>query len=263
LSEIVYARGFGAFADTPGATLIDQSVRKLRNAIMSGELLPGQKLVEAKLGRDLDISRASLREALRVLEAERLIQLLPNRGPSVAKLNYDDIVEIHDVWAMLTGEALYNFTELAGAEDLSQLDGVLKRLNDSITVGASLDQLEAINAFFAIVMAKCGNRVLAETVFGLLSRVNFLRAQAILRPGWAALFAKEMAEIVAAVRSRSPDASRAATRRHIDSACAAAKQIVLMSEPEPVRRGRRNAAGQDAKTPGARAHSGLSGRAAR
>ena len=239
--DIVYARGFAAFAEKPGATLIDQSVRKLRNAIMCGELVPGQKLIEAELGRDLDISRASLREALRVLEAERLIQLLPNRGPSVAKLSYDEIAEIHDVWAMLTGEAVYRFTGFAAPNKVAELVAVLGKLTESIDASSSLDQLSAINAFFAIILAECRNDVLAETVFALLSRVNFLRAQALLRPGWAALFAKEMSAIVDAVRAHNPGLAREATRSHIASACAAAKQIVLTTELEPARRPRRAA----------------------
>ena len=84
-------------------TVIGHSVSRLRSAIMQGELHPGQKLVEADLCRQMGISRASLREVLRILETERLIEIIPNRGPSVAKLGWDEIVAIHDVWALNRG----------------------------------------------------------------------------------------------------------------------------------------------------------------
>ncbi len=69
-------------APTPAQlpSVIDQAVGRLRKMIMLGELRPGQKLVEADLCRDLAVSRASIREALRIMEKERLIELIPNRG---------------------------------------------------------------------------------------------------------------------------------------------------------------------------------------
>jgi DNA-binding GntR family transcriptional regulator len=68
-----------------GTSVLELSIAKLRSAIMSGDLLPGQKLVEADLAADLSISRNTLREALRALEAQELIELIPNRGPFVVK----------------------------------------------------------------------------------------------------------------------------------------------------------------------------------
>src|SRR5262245_24434716 len=80
-------------------TVIDQAVNTLRAGIMQRDLRPGQKLLESDLSRDLGISRASLREALRALEADRLIELVPNRGPFVSRLGPREVEEIHDVWA--------------------------------------------------------------------------------------------------------------------------------------------------------------------
>ena len=67
-------------------TVIYDCVERLRNAIMVGDLRPGQKLIEANLCEAMAVSRPSLREALRVLESDGLIELFPNRGPSVARL---------------------------------------------------------------------------------------------------------------------------------------------------------------------------------
>ena len=233
MSDSVYVRGFDSFSVPKLATIIEQAVYKLRNAIMQGELRPGQKLVEAELCSTLDISRASLREALRALEAERLIELVPNRGPSVAKLGYGEVEAIHEVWALLTGEAVADFTRMAKAKDIAELERALHSLKDGIENNTPLKQLAATNAFFMEIMRKCGNNVLTEVVISLVSRVNFLRAQALLHQGWGGVYAEEIEDIVVAIRDRNPDAARAATHKHIASACSAAKQLALKPELAP------------------------------
>jgi DNA-binding GntR family transcriptional regulator len=209
-------------------TVIGNSVSRLRHSIMQGELRPGQKLIEADVCRQLQISRASLREVLRILETERLIEMIPNRGPSVAKLGWEEIVEVHDVWALLTGEAVYRFTPLATREDLSQIKLAVSQLRTAVETESALRQLAATNAFFVVILDKCGNRVLIDVVFSLVSRLNFLRAQSLQYEGWGYLCLREIEEILAAIESRNADAARAATRRHIDSACAAAKQVSVL-----------------------------------
>jgi DNA-binding GntR family transcriptional regulator len=214
-------------------TVIGNSVSRLRNAIMQGELRPGQKLVEADVCRQLEISRASLREVLRILETERLIEMIPNRGPSVAKLGWQEIVEIHDVWALLTGEAVHRFTSLATRDELSQLKQAVSQFKSAVKTESALRQLAPTNAFFGVILEKCGNRVLIDVVFSLVSRLNFLRAQSLQYEGWGYLCLQELEEILAAIESRNADAARAATRRHIDSACAAAKQVSVLLTNTP------------------------------
>jgi DNA-binding GntR family transcriptional regulator len=215
-------------------TVIEQSLLNLRSMIMSGELQPGQKLVEAALCRSLGVSRASLREALRIMERERLIELVPNRGPSVAKLGWQEIEEIHDVWAMLTSEAVYRFVERARPEELGAIRLAVAELGRALENDSALEQLAATNKLFAVILDRCGNGVLVEIVYGLVSRLNFLRARALRYEGWGHLCLHEVGEIVAAIEARNPVAAREATRRHIDSACAAAKQVALLAATRPV-----------------------------
>ena len=217
-------------------TVIDQAVTRLRKMIMVGELRPGQKLIEADLCRDLSISRASIREALRIMEKERLIELIPNRGPFVAKLGWKEIEDIHDVWAMLTSEAVYRFVERASAQDLASIEAAVTELQEALEGDNPLEQLAATNCMFGAILDHCGNQVLVDIVYSLVSRLNFLRAQALRYEGWGHLCLHEIREIVATIEAKNPVAARDATRRHIDSACAAAKQVALLP---------------DAKTPGA------------
>jgi GntR family transcriptional regulator, trigonelline degradation regulator len=219
----------------PAATppsVIDNAVARLRKLIMTGELQPGQKLVEADLCRQLAVSRASVREALRVMENERLIALIPNRGPFVAKLGWQEIEDIHAVWAMLTSEAVYHFVEHVRDEDIAVIKRALTALQAALKQDDAFEQLAATNALFAAILDHCGNAVLVDIVYSLVSRLNFLRAQALRYEGWGHLCLHEIREIVAAIQARTPQLAREATRRHIDSACAAAKQVALLADAQ-------------------------------
>jgi DNA-binding GntR family transcriptional regulator len=220
-----------AFQDPAGVlSVTDRLIRDLRVAVMRGDLRPGQKLRESELCRDYAASRATVREALRILESERLVELIPNRGPFVAKLGIVEIEEIHDVWAMLTGEAVYRFAERCKSEDLTQLEGCINDLHDAVDAEAPIAQLEATNKFFYCILKKAANRILQEFTVALVSRLMFLRAQSLKHQGWGLLYVEEIEDIVEAIRLRSPEDAKAATRRHIASACAAAKQVSVTPE---------------------------------
>jgi DNA-binding GntR family transcriptional regulator len=207
-------------------------IRRLRVAILEGDLRPSQKLRESELCETYEVSRATLREALRILESERLVQLIPNRGPFVASLGLKEIDEIHDVWALLTGEAIYRFAERCKPADIEDLEKYVEE---------PLAQLAATNHFFNFISTKGANSILHEITIGVVSRMMFLRAQSLRSQQWGHLYAEEIEDIVEAIRLRSPEDARAATKRHISSACAAAKQIALTPDSKPRSRPRRSA----------------------
>jgi GntR family transcriptional regulator, trigonelline degradation regulator len=219
-------------------TVIDDCVSRLRSNIMGGNLRPGQKLIEADLCDQMGISRPSLREALRVLEADKLVELVPNRGPSVARLGEQQIEEIHDVWSMLTGEAIYRFAEVAKAKDIANLSRMVAKLKSASRLDNPLEMLDATNELFATMMSKCENNLLVEMVYSLVSRINFLRAQSLLDKEWRHLCIEEIEEMISAIRDNKPTAARHAVRRHISSACKTAKQIMLQSKPAAGERNR-------------------------
>ncbi len=82
-------------------TLTDQIVQQLRKQIILGHLPPGERLTELRLSEQLEISRSTVREALRRLEAESLIETLSHRGARVAFLTPDDAVQISEIHSML------------------------------------------------------------------------------------------------------------------------------------------------------------------
>ena len=208
-------------------SVIGETVRRLRIAIMTGRLAPGQKLVEADLCREFAVSRASIRETLRLLQAEQLIETAPHRGASVVRLGRKDVEDIHDIWSLLTGEAVLRFARQAVAADIDALNAAIARLRDAAGRRDVLGQLSAVNAFFGHILDRCGNQALIGTVSALVSRVNFLRAQALDRADLGSRMAGELRAIAAAIAGGEPEAARLATQRHITAACEAAKRATL------------------------------------
>lgn len=221
-------------------TVIEKCVKRLRGGIMVGDLRPGQKLIEAELQEELGVSRSSLREALRLLEREKLVELVPNRGPSVAKLGQKEIEDIHEVWALLTGEAVFDFAKIATAQDIKSLQTIVLQLKQSLHAKEPLRQLNITNSFFGHIYLRCKNDVLVDLVSTLVSRLNFLRAQALMREGWREVCAQEIGEIMSAIAAKKPSQARRAVQHHIESACGAAIKVAATPNPPPNRRNRGN-----------------------
>ncbi len=91
-------------------TLVDSVVRQIRKKIMLGQLPRGERLTEARLSDELEVSRSTVREALRRLEAESLVETSSHRGARVADLTPDDAVEISEIHAMLGVQAVQHLT---------------------------------------------------------------------------------------------------------------------------------------------------------
>ena len=142
----------------------DLTARKLREAIFKGIFKPGEKLVEANLCEQIGVSRGSLREALRQLAAEKLIDIIPNRGPFVAELRVDEARQLYHVRALL-GDRIAEFTaERAALRVDCFADGAAFRdffkANYGPTIAAyrgiagDPDRMEALDAQLMPVFAK-------------------------------------------------------------------------------------------------------------
>lgn len=140
---------------------------KLRDAIISSQLKPGQRLVERELCQALDVSRTSVREALRHLESEGLVQYVGQRGPSVSVLSQQDIKNIYELRAALEGLAGELFCERASDHQINLLQATTDALKKPLTLPAWIKFWHAPKTFIsyylkAVVIA---NLMLALIVF--------------------------------------------------------------------------------------------------
>lgn len=204
------------FAVTPVAAPVRaQVVANLRAAILSGQLRPGERLVETTLSEALQVSRTSLREALRQLEAERLVTITPFKGPTVAVMTPDDAEQIYEVRALLEGHAAELFAGRATGEQLAAMKAALLGFKAAVAAGDAAARIATTDQFFDVLLQGCGNRVIAEVLEGLHARVNFLRARSMSTPDRARQSLKEMQAMLAAFRARQADDAARATRLHV------------------------------------------------
>ena len=112
--------------DTP--TLRELTTTKLREAILSLHFKPDQHLVERELCEETGVSRTSVREALRQLEAEGLVERRGKRGLFVSSVTTDEARQVYEVRAALEPEMARLFAERATARDLKALEGAFREL---------------------------------------------------------------------------------------------------------------------------------------
>jgi DNA-binding GntR family transcriptional regulator len=202
-----------------------QTANRLRDAILSGYFKPGQRLVEAELCDSMRVSRTSVREALRRLEAEKLVTIIPNRGPSVAEITWAEAKEIYDVRAILEGEAAALFAKRATAEQKRQMAQALKAFGTADAEDDAIGRLTSTSRFYEIMLQGCGNSIIRELLQGLVARINFLRARSMSRPGRGRYSATEMQRILRAIEKKDAAGARAAAVQHVRAACAAAETV--------------------------------------
>jgi DNA-binding GntR family transcriptional regulator len=201
----------------PRAAIHGELLESLRDLIVEGELPPDSRVPERLLCARFGVSRTPLREALKVLAAEGLLELLPNRGARVARLTADDIAQTLKVLGTL--EALAG--ELACARLTDGELGEIRALHhEMLAHHARRDRLAYFKANQAIhraIVDASGNAVLAQTYAGLTGRIRRARYAANLDPKrWDAAVA-EHEKILAALSARDGAALAHLMRTHLDN----------------------------------------------
>ncbi|MGF7159351.1 DNA-binding GntR family transcriptional regulator [Rhodoligotrophos appendicifer] len=206
------------------STVQGQAVEKLRQAIIAGVFKPGDRLVEARLCKMLGVSRPSVREALRSLEAQHLIAIVPNRGTQIPFISWQEARDIYHVRALLEGDAAALCATRASAEDVAAMRSALDDFAVAVQKGDRAGLLKDTARFYAVILRSCGNAVIADMLVGLLARISFLRDRSMSRTGRSALSLAEMRAICDAIESGDEAAARAAAILHVQMASEAARE---------------------------------------
>lgn len=211
-------------------TVQQQTVERLRTAILAGMFQPGERLVEAELQALLGISRPSLREALRSLEAERLITIVPNRGPYIPVVPWEEAEQIYLVRALLEGEAAARCAALHDEKTAVALNGAIKLFAAAVRENNSAGCIAAATGFYDVILDHCGNSIIRDTLRRLTARINFLRFRSLSQPGRTDQSLREMEQIAAAIAAGDAETARHAAREHARLASGAARQSYEAAE---------------------------------
>ena len=219
MNEAAWTDKLRNFVDLkPRKSLASLAADNLREFILLGTLAPGMPVREGDLAEAFGISRTPLKEALRILESEGLIDYGPTRRPVVADPSLETIKD----WLRVQGALEALAGELACAEATDPQISEIERLNNAIKQardkGGQLDSFRRDMAFHDAIVAASGNRALLKThatYNARLWRVRFLSSQ---RTAGQDDTRREHLEIVSALKARNSTAAQRALRQHLRTA---------------------------------------------
>jgi DNA-binding GntR family transcriptional regulator len=199
-----------------------QAVEAIRREIISGRMPPGARLIERELTEALGVSRNTLREAFRQLEAEGLLEIRPHRGPTVATLAPQAAMDLYEVREAIECMAVSLFTLRAPEEELVRLERAFDRYAEAVEHGDTAAIVSTKDAFYDLLYAGTGNQELHAQARTMYGRLAGLRLQSLSRPGRPGESLFEMRQVLQTMHAR--DAERAAElwREHIRHAANAA-----------------------------------------
>jgi DNA-binding GntR family transcriptional regulator len=203
-------------------TLREQVLNKLRDAITTFQFKPGQRLVERTLCEMLGVSRTSVREALRHLEAEGLVDNVPHRGPIVSVVTPEQAQHLYQLRGTIEGLAARLFAERASDETMAELRKALAGVAAAFEAGEAVRTLAAVNDFYTVLLTGCENPLIERTIKTLHGRIVYLRAITTKRSARARASLEELSAILTAVEARDPVAAEQACKDHAEKACKAA-----------------------------------------
>jgi DNA-binding GntR family transcriptional regulator len=183
----------------------ERAFAEVRDAIISGRLAPGTRLIERELCAALGISRASVREMIRRLEAERLVAVEPRRGPTVIALTPKQAREIYEIRGMLEALLIRRFTELATDEQIEGLMAIFGEVENA-AAGEDAQAIAALMVSFNAHLLDAVNHEIARDLLGQLNaRIHWLRIRAMAKPGRIAESIREIRAVLRAVVKRDPE----------------------------------------------------------
>jgi DNA-binding GntR family transcriptional regulator len=158
-------------------TMAQEIATQIRDRIISGALAPGQRLVEARLARELGTSRAPIREAARLLESEGMLSFDPNRGFSARQVTLRELIEVYDLRVAIERHAAAKAAERRNPRLLEALQGHIKAIREAREADEFDQAIEADLAFHQAIVTATSNRRLirvysdAETEMRLILRL--------------------------------------------------------------------------------------------
>jgi len=190
-------------------------VRHLRDAVVTGKLKPGDRIVERQLSAELNISRTPIREGLKLLELDGLVAISRNRGAEVTAFTSDEALRLFDVISVLEGLAARRTAERGCADILARLEDLHGQMVFHYNRSQIDPYFEINSAIHDLVVSACGNPDLTATHARLMLRARRGRYMAIMSPDRWRQSVEEHEALMAALRARDPDAAATTWTAHL------------------------------------------------
>ena len=195
--------------------LRDRVFDQLRDSILNGKYEPGEELKEIPIGHDLGVSRTPVREALRKLELEGLVTIIPNKGAYVSGISQEDVHDIYVILSYLEGLCAKWACRHATEEDLNTLDEIicLARFNAEKNRYEQMSELDS--KFHQTLYNACGSKMLRHILRDFHKYVESVRKQTLSRSERALAAIDEHEKILEAIKNRDEATADHLASEHI------------------------------------------------
>ena len=202
-------------------SLVDQTFERIADAIVMGDIEPGERIREALLAQKLGVSRGVLREAMQRLEGRKVVTRTSNIGVHVVKLTEDDLIELYMIREALEGMAARLAATHMADDEIEGLRALLAKHGEGedLKQGESYFQRTDDQDFHFRIARGSGSARLEHALCDeLYYQLRLYRFRSSARPGRAKQAFVEHLDIVAAIAARDPDRAETAMRRHLTNA---------------------------------------------
>ena len=197
--------------------LRDVVFNTLRQAILKGELEPGERLMEIQLAERLWVSRTPIREAIRKLELEGLVLMIPRKGAEVAEISEKSLREVLEVRRSLEELAIELACQRITPEELTALEEAENRFARAVEDGEVMAIAESDENYHELIYQATANDRLVQILNNLREQVYRYRLEYIKDEDRRQILVVEHEHILRAVRRRDIADAKSAVREHIDN----------------------------------------------
>lgn len=190
----------------------------IRQAIIDGTFSPGERLMEIQLADEMGVSRTPVREAIRKLELEGFVVMIPRRGTYVADISIKDITEIYEIRTCLDTLAAGLAAERITDEELEALNRLLVEIGQHIVDNNMEKIVEADTAFHDILYQASRNERLRSIINNLREQLTGIRGRSMSYPGRLIETMEEHRTLVDSIAARDSERAQEAARVHIENA---------------------------------------------
>jgi len=219
-----------SFTPVETGSLAARIQERLERAIYSGELQPGQRLLEIELAEAFRVSRASLREALRLLENKGLVISMPRRGTFVAELTEREVREIYTLRILLEGHAIRLAAAQPARDLLDRLDELVNQLGTCAARGDHIGIVDLDVEIHRAICAATGNDKLLDVWESLVAPVRALLLVKYRISDDSPEIERGHRQLVEAIRAENPGRAEELLKSHIVDTAELVLQLLVRDE---------------------------------
>ena len=210
--------------------LRDVVFNTLRDAILKGEIAPGERLMEIHLAEKLGVSRTPIREAIRMLEQEGLAITIPRKGAQVARMTEKDLEDVLEIRDALDQLAITTAARRITEEQIDELVAAMEDFEAAVDTGEDRDVVRTDEAFHNVIYEAAGNPKLSTIVQNLKEQMYRYRYEYIKDNDEPEKLIEEHRSMIEGLKDRDEDRLREVMHRHLENQMEGVRSVIRQQQ---------------------------------